>query len=695
MKLRKWDLGKLKKNGSEFSKLVDETVIMSKEGTVEEKWNEVKDKMTKAAEKVIGYEKAVVARKQWVSATMLEKMEERRKWKAVNTDEGRRKYRQLNNELRRETEKAKEAWWEEECKELEMLDRIGRPDLLYSKVKTLTKKEKIASKSKGIRDSNGQLVTEGDEVRKRWKEYIEILYSKYNKPTDKDFGLEKRQDLEDDFIGPVILEAEIMAAIKEMKENKSVGVDCIPAEFLKNLGPKGMKLIIELCKDMYEQGTWPKDFTKVVLIPLQKKANAVECEDYRTISLICHASKIMLKILTKRIECKVREFISRNQFGFKRGCGTRDAIGVMRMLTERCLEHGQEIYICFVDFEKAFDRVNWVKMMKILKSLNIDWRDRRLIMELYMGQEAQIRVAGGESESGIIGRGVRQGCPLSPLLFSIYVEMMMIEAMEGVEEGVRIAGQLLQDVRFADDQSMVANTEKGLETIMHRLSDTAKTYDMKINVKKTKTMVISRERGKTVNIAIDGKLVEQVDRFKYLGVVITDDGRSLQSIKERIGIAKDAFYKRKELLTKKFNRGLKKRMIKCLVWPVALYGCESWTLRKVEIERLKAFEMWLWRRMEGVKWEDRKTNEEVLMCVGEERSLVQTVMRRKKNWIGHELRSEGLMKDVMEGGLDGRRVRGRPRIGMLDELKEGSYVQMKRRAENREKWKGWVPGTCQ
>ena len=73
---------------------------------------------------------------------------------------------------------------------------------------------------------------------------------------------------------------------------------------------------------------------------------------------------------------------------------------------------------------------------------------------------------------------------------------------------------------------------------------------MKINVKNTKTMVISRERGKTLNIAIDGKLVEQVDRFKYLGVVITNNGRSLQSIKKRIVIAKDAFYKRKELLTK-------------------------------------------------------------------------------------------------------------------------------------------------
>ena len=69
-----------------------------------------------------------------------------------------------------------------------------------------------------------------------------------------------------------------------------------------------------------------------------------------------------------------------------------------------------------------------------------------------MGQEAQIRVAGEESESGIIGKGIRQRCPLSPLLFSIYVKMMVIETMEGVEEGMRIAGQLLQGVRFADDQ---------------------------------------------------------------------------------------------------------------------------------------------------------------------------------------------------------------------------------------------------
>src|SRR6476619_5049300 len=116
--------------------------------------------------------------------------------------------------------------------------------------------------------------------------------------------------------------------------------------------------------------------------------NAVECSDQRTISLISHASKILLKILTNRIEAKARDFIGRNQFGFRKGCGTRDAIGVMRMICERSLEFGNNLYICFVDFEKAFDRVNWKKMIKVLQGIGVDWRDQTMINELYMNQEA-------------------------------------------------------------------------------------------------------------------------------------------------------------------------------------------------------------------------------------------------------------------------------------------------------------------
>src|SRR6476469_7107576 len=102
---------------------------------------------------------------------------------------------------------------------------------------------------------------------------------------------------------------------------------------------------------------------------LAEKMNAVECHDHRTISLISHASKVLLKILPNRIEAKAKDFIKRNQFGFRKGCGTRDAIGIMRMTCERSLEFENNVYICFVDFEKAFDRVNWEKMMKVLQSV--------------------------------------------------------------------------------------------------------------------------------------------------------------------------------------------------------------------------------------------------------------------------------------------------------------------------------------
>src|SRR6188768_4024147 len=105
---------------------------------------------------------------------------------------------------------------------------------------------------------------------------------------------------------------------------------------------------------------------------------------------------------------------------------------------------------------------------------------------------------------------------------------------------------------------------------------------------KTKTVVVCRDAGGIVNVVIDGEKVEQVASFKYLGSIISEDGRSLNDVKARIALAKDAFSKRKELLTKSPSKELKKRIVKVLVWPVVMYGCETWTLRKEEFIQLQA-----------------------------------------------------------------------------------------------------------
>ena len=184
-----------------------------------------------------------------------------------------------------------------------------------------------------------------------------------------------------------------------------------------------MKEIIKICQEIYTSGIWPEDYLHSIMVPIKKKPNATRCEDHRTISLITHASKILIRILTKRLQAKTDAIheIGDDQFGFRKGMGTRDAIGSLRVITERSCEIGKDVYICFVDYEKAFDRVDWKRLMKALRRVGVDWRDRRLIGNLYMGQKVQIRIEGEYSEQGKVGRGVRQGCPLSPLLFNLYI----------------------------------------------------------------------------------------------------------------------------------------------------------------------------------------------------------------------------------------------------------------------------------
>ena len=144
-------------------------------------------------------------------------------------------------------------------------------------------------------------------------------------------------------------------------------------------------------------------------------------------------------------------------------------------------------------------------MFAILKDLHVDWKDRRLLKDLYINQEAVIRVPDGESKPGIIGRGVRQGCPISPLLFSIYAKVMMIEALENMNEEIIVGGLVVSDVRFANDQCMLASSENGLQKLMNKLNATAKKFNMKMNVQKRKAMMVCRDEGDIVNIIIDGE----------------------------------------------------------------------------------------------------------------------------------------------------------------------------------------------
>ena len=132
-----------------------------------------------------------------------------------------------------------------------------------------------------------------------------------------------------------------------------------------------------------------------------------------------------------------------------------------------------------------------------------------------------------------------------------------------------------------------------------------------------------------------------------------------KEVKQRIAIAKEAYKRKRSTFYGPLEKELRKSLVKYFVWSVLVYGAETWTLRQNEQKRLEAFKMWIWRRMERVRWIDKIKNAVVLEIVGEGRIMLELINKRKRNWLGHCLRRNFLLNDVLQGMVNGKKVRGR------------------------------------
>jgi len=195
-----------------------------------------------------------------------------------------------------------------------------------------------------------------------------------------------------------------------------------------------------------------------------------------------------------------------------------------------------------------------------------------------------------------------------------------------------------------------------------------------------------------VKIMIGQKQLENVESFKYLGSILTSDGRCACEMKCRIAMAKAAFNKKMTFFVGTLDLELRKKLVKCYIWNITLYGAETWTLRAVDQKHLQSFEMWCWRRMEKISWTDHVRNEDVLLGVKEQRNILHEIHKRKANWIGHVLRRNCLLQRVTEGkiqeGMEGTGRQGRRRRKLLDDLKERrGYSHLKEEALDRTMWR--------
>ena len=203
--------------------------------------------------------------------------------------------------------------------------------------------------------------------------------------------------------------------------NKASGGGRIPAELFQILKDVAVKVLHPICQQIWKTQQWPQNWKRPVSIPISNKCNAKEHSNYHTIVLTSHASKVMLKILQVRLQQDVNWEIPYVQIGFRKGRGTRDQIANIIWIIEKAKKFQKNIYICFIDYAKAFDL--WITTLwKILKEMGIPDHLTCLLRNLYTGQEATVRTEHGTMDWFQIGKGVCQGCILSPCFLNLYAE---------------------------------------------------------------------------------------------------------------------------------------------------------------------------------------------------------------------------------------------------------------------------------
>ena len=191
--------------------------------------------------------------------------------------------------------------------------------------------------------------------------------------------------------------------------NKASGCDGIPVELFQILKDDAVKVLHSVCQQIWKTQQWPQDWKRSVFIPIPKKGNPKECSNYRSIALISHASKVMLKILQARLQQYVNCELSDGQAGFGKGRGTRDQIANICWIMGKAREFQKNIrniYFCFIDYAKAFDYVDHNKLWKILKGREIPGHLTCLLRNLYAGQEITVRTGHGTTDWFQIGKGV-------------------------------------------------------------------------------------------------------------------------------------------------------------------------------------------------------------------------------------------------------------------------------------------------
>ena len=363
-----------------------------------------------------------------------------------------------------------------------------------------------------------------DISTKTWINYFENLLNDKNACPVEENG---EQETYEPLLDNMITLKELREAIGNLKGGKAPGPDDLIGEYLKIFGHTFEDILLKLVNVLFSNHIYPAKWTRNFLKPIFKKESTKNPDNYRGLAIGSAFSKLFSFILLNRLInfIDTRNLISPQQIGFMKGKSTADHIFLLHTIIEKVVKKNKhKLYVVFIDFKKAYDTVNRGLLIKRLQILGINGIFMRNIMAMYSKTEYSIKLKGGYTRAINSNLGLKQGCPLSPMLFNLYIDDIK-DIFDEKCEPITIHDTKINYFLYADDLVIVSESRTGLQKCIDNVFDFAKTKHLTISVKKSKTMVFNLA-GKFIRdtFTIDDKVFEPVQSFCYLGVDIKCSG---------------------------------------------------------------------------------------------------------------------------------------------------------------------------